>query len=94
MPSSTRMDVKFAHRTTQGVSFVVFAADAPSRTAADRTTLLAELTARARTAGLQIDKAALAYRVGKRVEYFGAQDLVRFLATGKTPQLDQRLRFA
>lgn len=70
------MTINFAHLRDQGIDFVVFDADARSHQDADRRELLADLTMRARQNGLRIEKAALAYRNGSRIEYFGTPGLV------------------
>jgi hypothetical protein len=69
-----------AHLREQGIDFAVFGADSQCRTAPGRERLLADLTCRARAEGLRIQKSALAYRRGTRMEFFGTPDLVRFLA--------------
>lgn len=79
------MGIRLAHLQTQGINFAVFAADATGHTDAARGDLLADLTRRARAAGLRINKAALAYAEGSRTMYYGTPDLVRYLAnTGVT----------
>lgn len=73
--------IRMAHLRTQGISFAVFAADAPSRSDSDRAELLQALTNEARRSGLRVDKAALAYSEGRRTYYYGTRDLVRYLAS-------------
>lgn len=74
------MEIKLAHIREQGIDFIVFDADASARTREARAELLADLVDRARADGLHVDKAALAYRHGGRIEFFGTPDLVQFLA--------------
>jgi hypothetical protein len=74
------MRVRLAHLLEQGVSFAVFDADARTRTNRDRNELLEALVLGARAAGLRVDKAALAFVSGGRLQFFGTPDLVSFLA--------------
>lgn len=73
--------IKVAHLRAQGIHFVVFAADSPSRTNHDRAALLADLANRARHEGFRIDKAALAFTEHGRPTFYGTPDLVRYLST-------------
>ena len=73
--------IKVAHLRAQGINFAVFAADSPSRTNQGRAELLADLADRARTSGLRVDKAALAFTEGGRATFYGTPDLVRYLST-------------
>lgn len=75
------MTVRMAHLREQGIDFAVFAADAKNHTDVDRSDLLHQLTMCARNAGLKVDKAALQYWRGRRLEFFGAPDLVGFLCS-------------
>jgi hypothetical protein len=79
------MRVSFAHVQIQGVSVAVFDARPVVDTDASRRRLLADLTARARVAGLRVDKSALAFSSGGRVMFFGTPDLVRYLQTSGVP---------
>lgn len=74
------MTIRMAHLQTQGVDFVVFDADARTRTPAGRAELLARLTREARMQGLKIDKAALAFSEFGQTRFYGTPDLVRYLA--------------
>jgi len=74
------MRIRIAHLRTQGIDFAVFAADATAHTDGAQANLLADLTRRARAAGLRIEKSALAYMEGGRPTYYGTSDLVRYLA--------------
>lgn len=75
------MTIQLAHLRDQGINFVVFAADAPSKTRSDRQRLLGQLIAAARRAGLAVDKAALTITEGGRPGFFGTPDLVRYLTS-------------
>jgi len=75
------MKIKMAHLREQGIDFAVFGADARNRTNSGRDALLADLTAQARLSGLKVDKAALQYGHGSRLQFYGSSDLVRFLAS-------------
>lgn len=76
------MCINFAHLSAQGISFAVFDADSRTHTRSDRATLLSDLTNRARSSGLRIDKSALAYVEHGRLSFFGTPDLVDYLANG------------
>ena len=80
------MQIRLAHLRTQGINFAVFAADATTRTQHARRELLADLVAAARGSGLKVDKAALCYRRGRRTEFFGTPDLVRYLSRSGIPR--------
>lgn len=75
------MRIEMAHLRDQGIDFVVFAADAPTRSNGDRQTLLNRLTAQARANGLRVQKAALAFTESGRPTFFGAPDLVKYLVS-------------
>lgn len=75
------MTIKMAHLRAQGIDFAVFGADARSGMSSDRAGLLADLMIRARNSGFKVDKAALAYTRGRRVEFYGTPDLVKYLAS-------------
>lgn len=79
------MNINFAHLRDQGINFVVFDADAPSRLNSDRASLLSDLTARVVRSSLRVEKSALAYKQGSRIHYYGTPDLVRYLAKGWLP---------
>ncbi|HVH13170.1 MAG TPA: hypothetical protein VM759_08965, partial [Longimicrobium sp.] len=70
------MNINFAHlreRSTSGgwINFAVFDARSSSGFASDNARLLAQLTARARASGLQIDQSALAYVQNGRIQFYG-----------------------
>jgi len=79
------VQINMAHLREQGIDFAVFDADARAQTNHARADLLAQLTIEARRSGLKVDKAALAYSHGSRIEFYGTPDLVRYLANGWTP---------
>lgn len=86
------MEINFAHIREQGIDCIVFDADAAAGTDQARSHLLAELVERCRGLGLHIQKAALAFRRGGRVQFFGARDLVRMLANRGVPRWTNTLR--
>lgn len=65
---------------------VGFAADATTRTNAEQQELLADLVCAARSSGLKVDKVALCYSVGRRTEFFGIPDVVRYLIRSGVPR--------
>jgi hypothetical protein len=73
------MRINMAHLRDQGIDFAVFDADANSHMNHDRANLLQHLAFTARRAGLKVDKAALAFRQGNQVAFYGTPDLVRYL---------------
>lgn len=82
------MKINLAHlreRSTSGgwIDFIVF--DAKSTTNNNKQ-LLIELTSKARTNGLKVDKSALAYNTNGRLEFFGTTDLVNYLSNNGLPQ--------
>lgn len=89
------MKINMAHlreRATGGgwVNFAVFDAKA---TNGDNDGLLAQLTARARASGLQVDQSALAYTSGGRLRFHGNRNLVSYLAKGWHPVWTHTLDF-
>lgn len=80
------MRVNFAHLNHQGINFAVFDADAGSGSDAARSQLLGALTIEARRLGLRVDKSALAFARGGRVEFYGTRDLVQFLSNLGVPR--------
>ncbi len=77
--------INFAHVLIQNVNCCIFEADATSPTREARASLLVDLTHRARRSGLRVEKSALAFAESGRVNFFGADDLVRFLANNGLP---------
>jgi hypothetical protein len=81
------MQIDMAHLWAQAksggrVNFAVF--DAKS-TSGDNAGLLARLTLKARACGLKVDQAALAYKSGNGIEYFGDKNLVDYLSKNWLP---------
>lgn len=79
------MQINLAHireRSTSGgaIDFAVFEAKSSSGSTSDNGALLAQLTAKARAAGLKIDQSALAFRQNGRIQFFGSKHLVDHLA--------------
>lgn len=84
------MKVNLAHlreRARNGgcINFAVFEARSASGTRDDNARLLVQLTARARSARLQIDQSALAFLSGGRVQFFGSPPLVEYLSNRGLP---------
>lgn len=84
------MKVNFAHireRAQNGgwVNFVVFDARSSSGTRDDNSRLLTQLTAKAWSANLRVDQAALAFMSGGRLQFFGSPPLVDFLSRSGLP---------
>lgn len=80
-----------AHLREQGINFVVFDADARSRTKAGRSRLLRELTFAAKQQGLRVEKSALAFSEHGQPTFFGTPDLVRFLKNCGVPRWTHQL---
>lgn len=84
------MKVNLAHlretaRSGGWINFAVFDARSSSGTTADNTSLLAQLTAKARAANLRVDQAALAFMSGGRMQFFGSPPLVDYLSNRGVP---------
>lgn len=84
------MRVNLAHLRERGrsggwINFAVFDAQSSSGTREDNARLLAQLTARARSANLRVDQSALAYMSGGRVQFFGSSPLVDYLSKSGVP---------
>lgn len=84
------MKVNLAHlreraRSGGWVNFAVFDARSSSGTRDDNTRLLAQLSAKARNANLQVDQSALAFMSGGRVQFFGSPPLVEYLTNSGLP---------
>ena len=80
------MKVRLAHLNIQGVNVAIFDAKPVINTNSKKTALLVDLTSRARTSGLSIQKSALAYAEGQHIVYFGTPDLVLYLQDEGIPQ--------
>jgi len=81
------MKVNLAHlreRSTSGgwIDFAVF--DAKS-TNGNNDTLLVQLTASARRAGLKIDQSALAFAEAGQIKFYGSKNLVSYLSRSGVP---------
>jgi len=79
------MKINLAHireKSTSGgwIDFAVFDAKATSGGNSGNDTLLAQLTAQARTDGLKIDQSALAYKQGSKIMFHGDKNLVSYLS--------------
>jgi hypothetical protein len=79
------MRIEFAHFGEAGtdgrrIECAVFHAKANSGFGPEKTAFLEQLTAQARFAGYRIDKSALVYEESGRIQYWGADDLVKLLA--------------
>jgi hypothetical protein len=67
------------------INFAVFEAKSSSGTRDDNARLLAQLTAQARRANLQVDQSALAFMSGGQVQFFGSPTLVEYLSKSGLP---------
>lgn len=76
------MQINLAHVRIQGINCAIFDANARVSTDSERAKVLADLTARARRAGLRVEKAALAFSEAGRLRFYGTRDLVDYLAKG------------
>lgn len=86
------MTVNVAYVKEQGITFLVFDADHPSRIDRNRGALLADLTARARLAGMPASKSALAFMENGHLKFYGTPDLVQFLANSGLPSWNFTLK--
>lgn len=84
-------DVNMAHIRIQGISVAVFDARPTSGSDRDRQSVLDRLVMAARRTGMLVQKAALAYRDGRSVRFFGTPDLVRYLTRAGVPRWTHRL---
>lgn len=85
------MKINLAHvreRSTSGgwINFAVFEAKSTSNTDSANAGVLAQLTAKARHAGLKIDQSALAFVENGRIKFYGSKNLVEYLSRGGLPQ--------
>ncbi len=90
------MQINFAHlreRATNGgdINFAVFEARANTNTDGARSTVLADLTMRARNSGLRVDQSALAFSENGRIKFFGSKNLVNYLSRGWIPHWTHKL---
>ncbi len=84
------MQINLAHvleRSTNGtpINVAVFDARSNSGSQTDNSRLLAQLTMKARGAGLKVDQAALAFVESGRIKFFGSKHLVDHLARSGLP---------
>lgn len=79
------MQVELSHVLIQGVNCAVFDADSRDHSSSGRQSLLYSLTESAIESGLRVEKAALAYKAGGRLEFFGTPDLVKYLTNRGYP---------
>lgn len=84
------MRVNLAHlreraRSGGWINFAVFEARSSSGTDDDNTRLLAQLTAKAKSANLRVDQSALAFMSGNRIHFFGNPPLVEYLSENGLP---------
>lgn len=85
------MQIKFAHlreRSTSGswINFAVFAASASTSGNSENSKALAQLTAKAKMAGYQVDQSALAFTENGRLKFYGSENLVDYLSRSWRPQ--------
>ena len=80
------MRIEMAHLRDQGIDFAVFNADAPNHERTARQALLHQLMVAARRNRLKVDKAALAFEEFGQINFFGAPDLVQYLAARGVPR--------
>jgi hypothetical protein len=85
--------IDVSHVLIQGQSCAIFDADATSQTSDARARLLAQLSTRARAAGLRVDKSALAFAEFGRPTFYGAPDLVKYLSTAGYPGRTNTINF-
>lgn len=90
------MRINFAHlreRSTTGgwINVAVFDTRSASGTASDNARLLAQLTARARAAGLAVDQSALMFAQHGRQQFYGDSHLVTHLSRTGAPQCTHSL---
>lgn len=84
------MRVNSAHlreRATSGswINFAVFEAKSTSGTNSSNSTLLFQLTSKARAAGLEVDQSALAFTQNGRIQFYSDQNLVDYLSGSGVP---------
>lgn len=85
------MKINVAHlreKSTSGgwIDFAVFDAKSTAGTNHGNAQLLEQLTGAARSSGLKVDKAALAFTRNGRIEFYGTKDLVDYLARQGVPR--------
>ena len=90
------MQINFAHlrapaRNGGDINFAVFEARANSSTDAARSSVLADLTMRARSSGLRVDQSALAFNENGRIKFYGSRNLVDYLSKSWIPNWTYKL---
>lgn len=90
------MQINFAHlreRAANGgdINFAVFDAKANSSSDEARSSVLADLTMRARNSGLRVDQSALAFTENGRIKFYGTKNLVDYLSRGWIPHWTHKL---
>lgn len=90
------MQIHFAHLRAPAsnggnINFAVFEARANSNTNEARSTVLADLTMRAKRSGLQVDQSALAFSENGRTKFYGSKGLVDYLSLRGVPRWTHRL---
>jgi len=90
------MQINFAHLRAPAanggdINFAVFGANSNSNTDAARSSVLANLTMRARSSGLRVDQSALAYTENGRNKFFGDKNLVDHLSRSGIPRWTHKL---
>ena len=84
------MRVNFAHlkhKSAAGdVSFAVFEARSNSGSDKDNKKLLEDLVKHAQGIGLRVEEAALVFREGERIKFWGNMSLVELLSKGGVPK--------
>lgn len=73
------------------INFAVFEARANSNTDVARSSILADLTAKARNSGLRVDQSALAFNENGRIKFFGSKHLVDYLSHRGVPSWTHKL---
>lgn len=84
------MQINVAHlreRSTTGgwINFAVFEARSTSGGESSNAQALAQLTSKARMAGLRVDQSAIAFTENGRVKFYGTKNLVDYLSQGWFP---------
>ena len=90
------MQINFAHLRAPAsnggdINFAVFEARANSNTDVARSSVLEDLTARARNSGLRVDQSALAFNENGRIKFFGSKYLVDYLSHRGVPSWTHKL---
>lgn len=84
------MQIKFAHLRAPAsnggdINFAVFDARANSNTDSARSSVLADLTMRARHSGLRVDQSALVFSDNGHIRFYGSKNLVDYLSHRGVP---------